>query len=108
MAGSACDVCGDPAVAVACSATGPVSYAYCSRCAHQGYEPWGACVAMIYCCGGSMDGLHPSLRVVVERTAAFLGKTVDDAIREAAICPACGRDDDGCRCAAELEDPDAA
>lgn len=78
-----CDVCGAPSVVVACSATGPVSYEYCSRCAREGYEPWSACVAMIYCCDGNIEGLRSDLRIVVERTAAFLGKTVEDAIREA-------------------------
>lgn len=33
-----CDICGEPAVGVACSSSGAVSFAYCSKCLSEGRD----------------------------------------------------------------------
>lgn len=39
MAGAICDTCGEPSVGVACSALGPISFAYCRTCLRLKAEP---------------------------------------------------------------------
>jgi hypothetical protein len=42
-----CDVCGGPAIGVACSALGAISFAYCRACAVNGAEPRGILEGMV-------------------------------------------------------------
>jgi hypothetical protein len=78
MSGSTCDVCGDPAIGVASSALGPVSFAYCAECARASAEPYGVTVAVVAeMCGRTPDAIAEWFRPVVEATAQRAGKTVD-------------------------------
>ena len=72
-----CDVCGDPAIGVASSALGPVSFAYCAECARASAEPYGMTVAFVAeMCGRTPDAIAEWFRPVVEGTAARAGKTI--------------------------------
>lgn len=63
-----CDVCGEPAIGVASSALGAISFAFCRPCAVAGAEPYSMLVWAIAECGGQarvvqevLDMIPPTL-----------------------------------------------
>lgn len=80
-----CDVCGAPAIGVAGSALGPVSFAYCQTCANTGAEPYGMTVAFVAeTCGTTEEAIAEWFRPVVAATAERAGKTVPEFWAEVA------------------------
>jgi hypothetical protein len=76
VSGSTCDVCGAPSVGVACSALGPVSFAYCGECAACGAEPYGATVGMVAMMGASgLEALAEWFHPVLYAACLRAGKT---------------------------------
>ena len=75
MSGAICDVCGQPAVRIACSSLGAVSFAYCRECSDAWAEPYGVLVGMVAQCGG-LDECAPWVAFVAEATVARVGKTL--------------------------------
>lgn len=77
-----CQVCGKhEAVGVACSATGPLSIAYCQECAGSRREPYWALVASL---SGTrdMDEVGEWYKPVIEATLKAEGKTVEELLRD--------------------------
>lgn len=75
MSGSKCDVCGAPAIGVASSALGPVSFAYCGECAAIGAEPYSFTVGLVAMNGGTPDAVAPWFFTVIDATRERAGKT---------------------------------
>lgn len=64
-----CDICGEPAIGVACSTLGPMSFAYCKTCLNDGAEVPSIIAYTIAACGGRdkvgpfvLNLIEPSLR----------------------------------------------
>ena len=76
MAGDECDVCGETAIGVASSRCGPMSFAYCKRCAEEGLEPWVAIVGLGFSVSWSEMADHA--KKMVEKSCEFHGKTMED------------------------------
>lgn len=74
MSGSACDVCDGPTLIVASSALGAISFAYCSRCAATGAEPYWMLVTTIALCGG-IDQVAEHVTACIQPTLEIAGKT---------------------------------
>jgi hypothetical protein len=73
-----CQVCGAPAIGVASSSLGPISFAYCAECAQSGAEPYGFTVGYVaVTCGNTPEAIAEWFQPVVEVTAQRAGKTVD-------------------------------
>lgn len=72
-----CVVCGKPAVGVACSSTGPVSFAYCAECLRANREPYGALVASVVGIE-SWDLVAEWYRPVVLSNLKAEGKTLEE------------------------------
>jgi len=69
-----CDVCGGKGVAVACSALGAISFAYCQECANVYAEPYDALVYTLAMYDG-IDGFrYPE---IIKGTLARTGKTTE-------------------------------
>lgn len=78
-----CDVCGRQGdVAVACSAYGPVSFAYCADCLKNGLEPYGAVVSYIACAGRFPEDVNEVYRQDVRRMLPLWGKTEKELIHD--------------------------
>lgn len=77
-----CDVCGEPAVGVACSSTGPVSFAYCSKCLRENREPYWAIVASVIGME-RLDQVAEWYRPIVLLNLKVEGKTVEDLFADA-------------------------
>lgn len=76
-----CDVCEKPAVGVAASTCGAVSFAYCGECLSLHREPWGALVAN--CCTLERGHVAEWFQPIIDATLEFYGKTEDDLWEEA-------------------------
>lgn len=72
-----CDVCQDPAIGVACSRLGPISFAYCRRCTEECAEPYGLLVGMVAINGG-LDNFHSEMHHTVEASLKVAGKTMEE------------------------------
>lgn len=70
-----CDVCGTPAIGVACSALGACSFAYCRECAVAHAEPYRIAVMMVATIGDSPEALAAWFLPVVAGTCSRAGKT---------------------------------
>lgn len=79
---SRCDVCGKPAQAVAASAYGATSYAFCGGCLANGLEPYGGVVAYIACAGRFPEEINEVYRADVRRMLPLWGKTEEEFIRD--------------------------
>lgn len=80
-----CDVCGQPALAVASSAMGAISFAYCRRCAVEHLEPYDALVGGLAFCGPPplvRDHVRDDMLFVIDASLAFAKKTWDDLARD--------------------------
>lgn len=78
-----CDVCGKQApVRIACSAYGPISFAYCEDCLSKHLEPYSAVVAYIACAGCFPDEINEAYRNDVRRMLSLWDKTEDEFIRD--------------------------
>lgn len=78
-----CDVCGKKApVRVACSAYGPISFAYCQDCYEAQLEPYGAVVAYIACAGHFPEDINEGYRRDVRRMLPFFNKTEEEFIQD--------------------------
>lgn len=80
-----CDVCGDQAIGVACSRLGPISFAYCRRCAEKCAEPYGMVVGMVAVNGGKLDYFNQDFQYVVESSIKVAGKTMEQFMADVAI-----------------------
>jgi hypothetical protein len=74
MSGSICDVCRGPSIGVASSGLGAISFAYCTRCAQAGAEPYGMLVGAVADCDG-VHGCAEWLKESINATLAIVGKT---------------------------------
>lgn len=81
---SECDVCGKPAVGVAASVTGPVSFGYCQECLKAKREPYWAWVACVSSFGAdSLDEVAEWARKSIRASVEFEGKTLDQFFADA-------------------------
>ena len=77
-----CNVCGsNEAIGVACSACGPMSFAYCQRCAVSGREPYGAVVAAMLGIP-DMDGVAAWFKPVLKTTLEAEGKSLEEFFQD--------------------------
>lgn len=72
-----CDVCGEPAIGVASSSLGAISFAYCRRCVMVNAEPYGMLVGVLAMNGGRSE-MAPWVANVVSGTLSVVGKTVEE------------------------------
>lgn len=82
-----CNACGRLSeVTVACSAYGPISFAYCPDCLRKCLEPYGAVVSFIACAGHFPEDISEAYRQDVRRMLPLWGKTekafIQDVERE--------------------------
>lgn len=77
-----CDVCGKPAVCVAASAYGPISYAFCAECLQKGLEPYDGVVSYIACAGHFPDDIREDYRADVRRMLPLWGKTEEEFVKD--------------------------
>ena len=86
--GLTCQVCDErPAIGVACSPLGPVSYAYCRECLGAGADNYGMVVTTTALCGGyEKHQMAPHAREIVRATLAHLsvsGEQFDKDVAQA-------------------------
>lgn len=82
-----CEVCGEPAVGVACSALGAVSFAYCLACLQAGAEVYSMLVYTIALCGG-IDRVHAGVIAMIEPTlerSKHTREEFDAAVQRASV-----------------------
>jgi hypothetical protein len=73
-----CEVCGDPAIGVASSSLGPISFAYCAECSAVGAEPYDVTIAFVAeTCGRTPVAVAAWFLPVIEATAQRSGRTVE-------------------------------
>lgn len=77
-----CAVCGEPAEAVAASAYGAISYAFCARCLANEMEPYAGVVCYIACAGHFPDDISEEYRADVRRMLPLWGKTEEEFIKD--------------------------
>lgn len=76
-----CEICLKPALGVASSRVGAMSYAICKECIEKGREPWGTLV-------GGLCGCRPHtvvegvLEHIIRPTCEFYGKTEEEFWKE--------------------------
>ena len=77
-----CDVCGEvEEVVVCCSATGAVSFAYCSECLQSGREPYFALAARLIGIA-SIDNVAEWFLPIVRVTLEAEGKTEEELFKD--------------------------
>lgn len=83
-----CDVCGTDTeeTIVSCSACGPVSFSYCTRCGMLGYEPYQALVGAAVGLGGPLTGaldiFAEWFRPIVKRSLEFHNVSIQGFIED--------------------------
>ena len=82
-----CDVCGkESKIFVACSAYGPISFAYCEDCASNGREPYSAIVAYIACAGHFPEDINEAYQKDVRRQLVLHGVSEEQFIQDVEDC----------------------
>lgn len=78
-----CDCCGKiEEVVVLASGVGPISFAYCDRCAKEGYEPYGAILATFATIADSYYDIGGNHKAFLDKNLKFYNKSVEDFDRE--------------------------
>jgi len=73
-----CNVCDkEPAVGVASSTLGPMSFAYGRECLKANAEPYGPLVTMVAMCGGRAN-LADWVPPIIEGSLRVAGKSMED------------------------------
>ena len=78
-----CDVCGKPAIGVACIPGVPMSVAYCRECLEANAHPWWALVANTICING-LENADDGWKGMVYDTCKRLHKTLEEFNKEVA------------------------
>jgi hypothetical protein len=73
-----CDCCGKPAIEVAGSTMGAVSFAYCKECIKNGIEPYWAIISYIFCGCKTFDDMNDTYKEIVRKNLDFYGKTIEE------------------------------
>lgn len=76
-----CDVCGQPAVGVASSTLGAISFAFCKRCLAESAEPYGMLVSTCAICGDIRE-MTQYVQDMIPRTLSIVGKTMDEFLAD--------------------------